>query len=94
MHPQKFAATKFNVLKGIDRKALPESLRLNKIGLDGLSRYDVNPAQDHKQKSINSFYVSELQRKKGTTDVKEPIFTIKGLQNFSRLPQGDDRVPF
>jgi Ca2+-binding EF-hand superfamily protein len=52
----------------------------------------VQPVLDHSQASVDSYYKRDLVAKKGTTKVDVPLFTIKGLQNFSKLPTGDPRL--
>jgi len=79
-----------------------ESMRLAKIGLDGLHRHDLKPASDKEQHPIRSYYLTDLRQKMGTTkpqlsglggkSMNQPLFTVKGLQNISSLPTGDPRV--
>ena len=79
-----------------------ESLKLYKIGLDGLHRHDLKPNMDMKQYSLRSYYNSDLVNKTGSTrpttnglggkPVPQPLFTVKGVQNISSLPVGDPRV--
>ena len=65
-------------------------MRLNRVGLDGLYRYDVPPVTDRRQHTLKAVYMGQLRQKKRPPDV--PIFTVNGLQNFSSLPPGDLRV--
>jgi len=96
----KYSATQHNPLRGAGRPMSVQSMRLAKIGLDGLHRHDLKPDMQMKHcHSINQYYLTDLIAKAGTakpcikgTTVPRPIFTINGLQNHSSLPQGDPRV--
>jgi hypothetical protein len=89
-HFQRYQAKRFNVLRGTSRSVAPESMRVNKVGLDGLYRYDVPPQTDRRQGTLRQVYMSEFKQRRNPHG--GPIYTVNGLQNFSHLPTGDMRV--
>jgi len=91
----RFDSTQFNVLKGAGREILHESLKLSKLGENGLHRYDVakNKRAIATGWQERDFYMASLKNTKGSLDyAASPLFMVKGLVNFSNLPRGDPRV--
>jgi Ca2+-binding EF-hand superfamily protein len=88
----RYSSTAHNMLRGTDRLVARESIKLANIGADGLHRYDVQPQLDHYQPGLDTYYKADLKAKRGTTKIKEPIFTVKGLHNHSSIPSGDTRI--